>query len=83
LATAAGLWQRQRTQAREARASFRAQRVEALGLWKALSALEEAQRASFTRQDPSAADGANRLTQVAVSRIRGVLGRPRNRPGEL
>ncbi|CAM5364479.1 hypothetical protein STENM36S_08687 [Streptomyces tendae] len=71
LATAAGLWQWQRAQAREARANFRAQRVEALReVWEALSDLEEAQRLSLTRREPPAAAEASRLTQVNLLLLR-------------
>lgn len=71
LATAAGLWQWQRAQAREARANFRTQRVEALReVWEALSDLEEAQRTSVIRRDPPAAAGASRLTQVNLLLLR-------------
>ncbi|MEU0634515.1 hypothetical protein [Streptomyces sp. NPDC005989] len=71
LATAAGLWQWQRAQVREARANFRAQRVEALKeVWEALSDLEEAQRTSIARQDPSAAPETSRLTQVNLLLLR-------------
>jgi hypothetical protein len=72
LATGAGLWQWQRAQAREARANFRTRRVEALSeVWEALSALEEAQRTSVARRDPSAATGANRLlTEVNLLLLR-------------
>ncbi|MFE5596282.1 hypothetical protein [Streptomyces sp. NPDC056549] len=71
LATAAGLWQWQRAQAREARANFRTQRVEALReVWEALSDLEETQRLSFTRRDRSAAAEASRLTQVNLLLLR-------------
>ncbi|MFJ7496838.1 hypothetical protein ACIQZB_37955 [Streptomyces sp. NPDC097727] len=71
LATAAGLWQWQRAQAREARASFRVQRVEALReVWEALSDLEEAQRISISRRDPPAAADAGRLTQVNLLLLR-------------
>ncbi|WP_406486574.1 hypothetical protein [Streptomyces sp. NBC_01563] len=71
LATAAGLWQWQRAQVREARATFRAQRVEALKeVWEALSDLEEAQRTSITRQDPSASPETSRLTQVNLLLLR-------------
>jgi hypothetical protein len=71
LATAAGLWQWQRAQARETRANFRTQRVEALReVWEALSDLEEAQRTSITRQDLPAAVDASRLTQVNLLLLR-------------
>ncbi|MFF8983847.1 hypothetical protein ACF08E_10720 [Streptomyces globisporus] len=71
LATAAGLWQWQRAQAREARASYRTQRVEALGeVWEALSGFEEAQRVSITRRDIPAAGDANSLTQVNLLLLR-------------
>ncbi|MFG2651311.1 hypothetical protein [Streptomyces sp. NPDC048436] len=71
LATATGLWQWQRAQAREARTNFRAQRVEALKeVWEELSALEEAQRTSITRQDPSADTGTSRVTQVNLLLLR-------------
>ncbi|MEU0952570.1 hypothetical protein ABZ353_09520 [Streptomyces niveus] len=65
LATATGLWQWKRAQVREAGANFRTQRVEALkDIWAALSDLEEAQRTSIARRDPSAAPETSRLTQV-------------------
>jgi len=71
LATTAGLWQWQRTQAREARASFRTQRVEALGeVWEALSAFEEAQRTSIAGRVPSAVPESGRLTQVNLLVLR-------------
>lgn len=71
LATAAGLWQWQRAQAREARANFRTQRVEALReVWEALSDLEEAQRTSITRRDVPAAVDASRLAQVNLLLLR-------------
>ncbi len=71
LATAAGLWQWQRARVREARADFRAQRVEALKeVWEALSDLEEAQRLSLTRREPPVAAEANRLTQVNLLLLR-------------
>ncbi|MET8220672.1 hypothetical protein [Streptomyces hirsutus] len=71
LATAAGLWQWQRAQAREARANFRTQRVEALkDVWEALSDLEEAQRTSIARRDTSAAPETGRLTQVNLLLLR-------------
>ncbi|MEU2956240.1 hypothetical protein [Streptomyces xanthochromogenes] len=71
LATVAGLWQWQRAQARDTRAIFRAQRVEALReVWEALSALEEAQRTSIAGRDPSAAPGASRVTQVNLLLLR-------------
>ncbi|MFF2045067.1 hypothetical protein ACFVVX_32100 [Kitasatospora sp. NPDC058170] len=71
LATAAGLWQWQRAQAREARANFRAQRVEALReVWEALSDLEEAQRTSVVHPDPPATAGTSRLTQVNLLLLR-------------
>jgi hypothetical protein len=71
LATVAGLWQWQRAQARDTRATFRAQRVEALKeVWEALSALEEAQRTSIARRDPSATPEASRVTQVNLLLLR-------------
>jgi hypothetical protein len=71
LATATGLWQWQRAQAREARANFRAQRVEALReVWEALSALEEDQRTSIVCRNPSAATGSSRMTQVNLLLLR-------------
>ncbi|MFJ9867669.1 hypothetical protein [Streptomyces sp. NPDC101165] len=72
LATGAGLWQWQRAQAREARANFRAQRVEALReVWEALSELEAAQRTSMRHRDPAiATDAHSRLTQVNLLLLR-------------
>ena len=71
LATAGGLWQWQRTQARQARANFRTQRVEALReVWEALSDLEESQRRSITHRDPSTAADRSRLTQVNLLLLR-------------
>lgn len=71
LATGAGLWQWQRTQVREARANFRAQRVEALReVWEALSSLEEDQRLQIVNQDSSAATGPSGLTQVNLLLLR-------------
>jgi hypothetical protein len=71
LVTVTGLWQWQRAQAREARANFRAQRVEALKeVWEALSALEEAQRTSIAGRTPPDATGPSRLTQVNLLLLR-------------
>lgn len=71
LATTAGLWQWQRAQAREARANFRTQRVEALKeVWEALSDLEAAQRTSIALRDPSAVPATSRLTQVNLLLLR-------------
>lgn len=70
MATAAGLWQWQRAQAREAKAHFRTQRVEALKeVWEALSDLEEALRASLTG-GPEVADADVRLRQVNLLLLR-------------
>ncbi|MFL4909986.1 hypothetical protein ACJ6WF_44440 [Streptomyces sp. MMS24-I2-30] len=71
LATAVGLWQWQRAQAREARADFRVQRVAALKeVWEALSDFEEAQRTAMSRRDPAAANETRRLTQVNLLLLR-------------
>ncbi|MEU8999118.1 hypothetical protein AB0C95_30570 [Streptomyces caniferus] len=71
LVTAAGLWQWQRTQAREARAAFRARRVEALGeVWEALSDLEERQRTAMSGQADSAAPGRSGMRQVNLLLLR-------------
>ncbi|MFD9568961.1 hypothetical protein ACFWBI_03855 [Streptomyces sp. NPDC059982] len=72
LATAAGLWQWQRAQAREARAAFHTQRVEALReVWEALSDLEETQRTSILRRNRAAAEAdAGTLRQVNLLLLR-------------
>ncbi|MEV1005923.1 hypothetical protein [Streptomyces sp. NPDC049881] len=71
LATAAGLWQWRRAQARDARADFRARRVTALTeVWEALSALEEEQRTTLTGPDSGGAAGSDRLTRVNLLLLR-------------
>lgn len=70
-ATAVGLWQWQRARVREARASFRTQRAEALGeVWEALTALEESLRTSIVSGDSSPGAGAGRVTQVNLLLLR-------------
>ncbi|WP_329579119.1 hypothetical protein [Streptomyces sp. NBC_01361] len=71
LATLTGLWQWRRVQAREQRAEFRVQRVEALrAVWEALSDLEEAQRSSILVVEYDAQDATERLAQVNLLLLR-------------
>ncbi|MFD7458951.1 MULTISPECIES: hypothetical protein [unclassified Streptomyces] len=71
LATGAGFWQWQRTQAREARATFRTQRVDALReVWEALSSFEEAQRMSIAHPDAATEPETGRLAQINLLLLR-------------
>ncbi|WP_432166602.1 hypothetical protein [Streptomyces sp. bgisy031] len=71
LATLTGLWQWRRVQAREQRAEFRVQRVEALKeVWEALSDLEESQRSSILVTEYDDQEVTNRLTQVNLLLLR-------------
>ncbi|MEW1753944.1 hypothetical protein ACIQU1_32240 [Streptomyces angustmyceticus] len=71
LATAAGLWQWQRAQTREARANFRTRRVAALKeVWEALSDLEESQRTSMASRAGSEASGRSGMRQVNLLLLR-------------
>ncbi|MDU8996420.1 hypothetical protein [Streptomyces mirabilis] len=71
LATGAGFWQWQRTQAREARATYRAQRVDGLReVWEALSSFEEAQRMSMAHPDAATEPEAGRLAQINLLLLR-------------
>jgi hypothetical protein len=72
LATAAGFWQWQRAQAREARKEYRAQRIEALReVWEALADLEEEQRTSIMVRDAAAvAAGPEKISRVNLLLLR-------------
>jgi hypothetical protein len=75
LATTTGLWQWQRAQAREARASFHTQRVQAVSeVWEALMDLEESLRMSIMSfGDPTSTPpptGTGELTQVNLLLLR-------------